>query len=925
MNRKIFHRLLTIVAGLLASLTMAAQDTLRVYTAEQPLVYEDAWDLWPYSFLNENGKPDGFNIDLIRMMMSEMNIPYVIKLKPAEEAFRDLRNGKSDLTLGLAAGFHDEYGQYSTNAVTLFTQSAITSKKVPAKIKNFRDLKHHHVIVKDSSFCHHLMIDYGWDKNAIPVEDMREAIQELSNTEEGEIVWNTLSLKWLMRRYHIDNLEITPINMPHGEYKFMSNDPQLLKQLDDVYARLYSDERITPIQTKWFYPEQQQQENTVPLWAWYVIGAAVLLFCVVVFYAIKERLQIAALNKINRRQNKRLALIIETSHVRVWTYHLETQQFTRHNENGQPAYYYTKEEFAQRYNPNDFEHLMRAIDQLAAIRKNKDGEREEQVTLHIRANDIEDSNSGIRDFAITLSILQCHPDGTPAVIIGIKKDITEELNRKQVADERALRYSAIFNTNMAGILHFSKDGCLVNLNAAACELLHCEHDAIVAQHPHIGQIIDIGNESLDMLDDYYVSQILDGRYMEFRVKLIFNDQKELLGAFVVCRDISNYVSSVHTRQEVDCRLVTLRNKLCEYETDINGVLNESDVRLVIYSPATHTLTIYRQTGEVQHALTQTRCMTLVEDRSKKAAMRLLADMDAHTRKDIHADIWTTLRVKGGYQLCLTFDLMPRFDSSGQNVEYLGLCRDLSELRDIEQRIEKEAAKVQEVENTKNSFVKNMVQEIRQPMNTIMDYATQFDPQAPTDNEPALSKGIMDSAEKLLHLIDNVLYLSRLEAHMVEFLRRPCNFAELFEVHCATGWTKYQNSTTHYIVENPYDVLEVDIDPDCMERAISQVTANAAQHTQSGVIRARYDYIGQRLVISIDDTGDGILPDVLENINSQRTQSTQTVKGLGLLICRELLQQMNGTLEISSEPGSGTTVYMTLPCHATAIKRKKPLS
>ena len=925
-NKGLCRRLLAIaVAELLTVATVAAQDTLRTYTPEHPLVYEDVWDLWPYSFLNDNGQPDGFNIDLIRILMNEMKIPYVIKLKSKNETLQDLREGKLDLTFGIATGVHDDHAFYNSSPVTLFTQSVVTPKSKPLEIKNFRDLGNFQVIVKDSSFCHHLMLDYGWKDNAVSVEDMREAIQTLSNTEEGQIVWNTLSLKWLMRRYHIENLVLTPVNMPHGEYKFMSNDTHLLKQLDDTYAHLYAEEVFTPIQNKWFYPERLEKP-AMPVWVWYVIGTVVLLLLIAALYAIGERLQIAALNSSNRRLTKRLALIMETSHVRMWTYHVETHELTWYNENGQSAYNYSLEEFAQRYSADDFERIKQAIDYLASTQLTKgDKKEEEEIPLHIKVSEQEDGDAEMRDFTVILSVLRRRRNGTPITIIGMQKDITEELRRKQQSDERTLRYWAIFNTNMAGIVYFNKDGYLTDINPMACEIFQCTHDDIIAQKVHIYAILDIGNRRMDQLDGYYSSQIQGNRYFGVRTKSVRNDRKELLGVFAIYRDISNYVNTVHAQKQVKARLDALRHTLSGYETDINGVLNESDVRLVSYLPATHTLTIYRKTGEVQHALTQARCMTLVDDRSKKMAMRLLTNMDARTRKDIHADIWTTLRSKDGCQLCLTFDLTPRFDWGEHGVEYLGLCRDVSELRDIELHIEQEQVKVQEVENTKNSFVKNMVQEIRQPMNTIMAYAAQFNPQAPTDDEPILSKGIMDNASKMLHLIDNILYLSRLEAHMVEILQRPCNFAELFEVHCMSGWAPFQNSATKYVVENPYDLLEVNIDPDCMERAVTQIVANAAQHTRSGVVRARYDYIGLRLVISVDDTGDGIPPDVLDNINNQQTQSNNTVKGLGLLICRELLHQMNGTLEVSSELGSGTTVYMTLPCHATAIKRKKSSS
>ena len=128
-----------------------------------------------------------------------------------------------------------------------------------------------------------------------------------------------------------------------------------------------------------------------------------------------------------------------------------------------------------------------------------------------------------------------------------------------------------------------------------------------------------------------------------------------------------------------------------------------------------------------------------------------------------------------------------------------------------------------------------------------------------------------------------------------------------------------------IVENPYENLTVDIDARNLGNAIGQIAANAAQHTRSGVVRARYEYIGRRLIISVDDTGEGMPPEILEQINDKdNTIASEDTKGLGLAITKELVAQMDGTMEISSELGSGTTVYIMLPCHASVIKRKKQM-
>jgi signal transduction histidine kinase/ABC-type amino acid transport substrate-binding protein len=911
----LFQLVITVLLTLNSSHLMAQNDHVgtpqqphRQYTKEHPLVYEDVWDLWPYSFLNDNGEPEGYNIDLIRLMMQRLNIPYIIKLKSAEETFNDLKSGKSDLTLGLAVGYHDEYGLYGKNAVTLFTQSVVTPKSKPVQIKTFRDLGKPgmQVIVNSNSMCYHLMLDYGWGDNAIPRKDIQEVIQQVSAREEGQIVWNTLTLKWLMNRYLIDNLQLTPVNMPHGEYKFMSNDQQLLDRLDDELTKLNVNEELKPLQDKWFYPEHLQKGT--PKWVYYLTTAATLLLLIMLVYTISYRMQSYRLNKANSRRNRRLALILQTSQVHVWTYDILANKFSWRNENGQVAYTYSMEEFSQRYSPEDFLKLKSSLRKLAHSKKGDGLAENETIKLQLRAKDVESGDTGLRDYTIVLSVLSHDKHGNPQIIIGTKKDVTSERDKQRLVEDRNLRYWAIFNTSVVGIILFDKEGRLENINQKACEIFGLNKDDIIGKDISMNDLVDS-----------------DSQRMEVQRMNVYDDDGLLLNTFVIVRDISEIVDGIEQHAVEKNRLDAVKTVLNEYNAYIDNVLHESDVRLVTYSPTSHTLTILRSVNEVQHSLTQTRCMTLVNIISNKVAMRLLNDMDQRIEKEMIANIRTTLRAKGGTPLRIQFYLKPLHDEQGNVTEYIGLLRDISDLCDIEERLKVETAKVQEVDNTKNSFVRNMIQEIRTPMNTVLNYVGQFDPAAPTENELELSKVILKNADYLLHLINNILHLSRLQARMVEIDRQPCNFAELFESQCSEGWSKYQNADTRYIVENPYENLTIDIDALNLGHAIGQITANAAQHTKSGVVRARYEYIGRRLIISVDDTGEGIPHEVLERMNDKdNTIASQDTKGLGLTITKELVTQMDGTVEISSELGSGTTVYITLPCHASIIKRKKQM-
>jgi signal transduction histidine kinase len=67
------------------------------------------------------------------------------------------------------------------------------------------------------------------------------------------------------------------------------------------------------------------------------------------------------------------------------------------------------------------------------------------------------------------------------------------------------------------------------------------------------------------------------------------------------------------------------------------------------------------------------------------------------------------------------------------------------------------------------------------------------------------------------------------------------------------------------------------------------------------------------------------PELLARMNEKsNAAASQDTKGLGIAITKELVAQMDGTVEISSELGSGTTVYITMPCTASVIKRKKQM-
>ena len=922
------NRILLILIGLMSLTGVQAQeetDSIRVFTKEQPLVYEDAWDLWPYAFLNEKGEPVGFNIDLLRLICKELDIPYIIKLKPTSKALNDLKSGSADLMCGMDAHFHDDYARYGKSVLQLFTHSIVHQKGVKPVIREVEDLANYRVIVHDGSFSHHLMIRKGWGKNAVPYDDMQEAVQKVHLDPGSQIVWNTLSLKWLINKFQFYNLELSPVDVQHGEYKFMSNNPRLLQRIDSVYTILRAQDKLQPIQNKWFYPERE--DSGIPTWIWKLaILLALGMFALLIYYAIYRQRE----KKVKRallKDNNRLALILNTSKVRIWIYHVETRTVTPLDEKGSSMPSHPSVDFFRQTTPSDFERLSNALASITS------GEKD-NVTLNITGKD-EASDKELRDFTVDLSVFRRDKEGHPIDIIGTRSDTTEERLKQKESQEMMLRYQAVFNSAMIDMVVYDENGIITDMNDKAWNAFPGKKEEILARNIHISQVLGM-EVDLDTMEPIYLTQIYHNKpddkrvlnlflkrpemYYELKLVPVRDNQGKLLGIYGTGRNVTEVAKSYTNLQKNIQLLQEANTQMGRYIKNIDYVLQNGNLRIVTYSPDNHILTIYSEIDHVQHTLTQARTIELTDEEYKKKAQRLLNAMDNLTAASIKTTVKTSLRIHNK-SLYLHLSFIPIFDNEGGVTGYFGICRDVSEIKVTEEELEHETVKAQEVETLKNTFLRNMSYEIRTPLSSVVGFAELFETEHSPEDETVFITEIKESASTLLKLINDILFLSRLDARMIEIKPKPIDFAAVFENRCQTAWFNYKKPGVTYSVDNPYNHLVVDIDDQILGTVIDQIIANAAQHTTSGLVRARYDYTGDHLVLAFQDTGSGIPESILDRIFDRFMSTDGHRTGLGLSICREIINQMDGKITIKSQEGEGTIVWVSVPCKLIDIDHK----
>ncbi len=908
-----------------ATLSAQVPDTTMVFNEDHPLVYEDAWDLWPYTFLNENGDAVGYNIDLLKMICQKLDIPYVIKLKPTSSALNDLKAGHADLMCGMDAHFHNEYAQYGQSVIQIFTHSVLHRKDEPVTIKDMTDLAHQKAMVHEGSFSHHFMIQRGWGDNAIPYDDMQDAVQKAHLTPGSQIVWNTLSLKYLKRKFKFDDLELTPVNIPHGEYKFMSNNPHLLHQFDSVYSLLNSEGKLQPIQNKWFYPERK--ETGIPSWIWNAIVVVVLLSLVALSYYIIYHIRERKMTREIRRSNGRLSFILRTSHVHIWQYHLADNTVTTFDTNGRQETTTLSPKFYNYYIiPADFVRLREALTTEAV-------QQQEQQVLHMKATNGADDN--LLEIIITISVLHRDIDGQPTDLNGSSSDITKEQLRQQEVKDNMLRYHSIFDSALVDTVAYDSDGIISDINKKAMGVFPQGKKALLDHHITIQDVLGIPNLDLQTMGNMYMTQLYlspdDERplnqllkrpelFYELQIVPVCDEQGSLQAIFGTGRDVTEMVKSYSQLQHNNQLLQQANEEVSNYIRNIDYVLQNGGVRMVDYSPETHTLVIYSAIGKSQYQLTQTRALSLTAESSKRAAQRLLNSMDNRSGSTLRSPITTALRVHGK-PLHLFFSFVPSLNKEGRVTNYFGMCRDISEIKATEELLAEESVKAQEVEAVKNAFLRNMSYEIRTPLTSVVGFAELFEMDHSNDDETVFIEEIKRNSAHLLKLINDILFLSRLDAKMIDIKPTPIDFAVVFDGRCETVWSNNKNPDVKFVVDNPYNHLIVDIDEQNLGIVIEQVLANAIQHTKKGFIRARYDYTGEELVLAFQDTGSGIPQDILDHIFDRFVTSSSHGTGLGLAICHELVLQMGGRITIKSEVGRGTIVWVAIPCNSSELERK----
>ena len=341
----------------------AAAQQIHEYTEEQPLVIVSDWEFPPYEFSNDKGEPDGYNIEILNMILDRLHIPHRYVMQEWYMAIETFEHREADLIFALSFNYMKRPYVMTRNLLHFYR---IVSVRRPDE-KPLTSIgllgKEDTLIMKADDYAPIRILMTNPDPPfTIEYHSPKDALTGVQRGIYDYFLWGEIPIQRKLKEFALDSLVTDLTDIPPGELRLIGYDKDLIDAIDDEYARLEQAGQLEKVYDKWFHPEREH-DDTSPIPIFIIVGAIIVgLISLLLSRLIRIRVQ-KAIHK-SKDINNMMTQALSMGNYYVIEHDLKTHWAHNIYGNLLPDEGVTDEEFINRIIPeqrDDFKNTMQKI------------------------------------------------------------------------------------------------------------------------------------------------------------------------------------------------------------------------------------------------------------------------------------------------------------------------------------------------------------------------------------------------------------------------------------------------------------------------------------------------------------------------------------------------------------------------------------
>jgi len=246
----------------------------------------------------------------------------------------------------------------------------------------------------------------------------------------------------------------------------------------------------------------------------------------------------------------------------------------------------------------------------------------------------------------------------------------------------------------------------------------------------------------------------------------------------------------------------------------------------------------------------------------------------------------------------------------------GFIADPIELEQLRAQQEKEA--LEETNRMKTAFLSDASHELKTPLAAMSGYAQNAEMELANGENTTLIqeklRRISSESNRMALMVTQILDATRIEEGRMVLELAPCDIESLVRETVETYFGVLNKNNNRLLLRIPLELPEVEADSSRLQRVFVNLISNALKHTKNGTILVKAEEDEDHVKVTVRDTGSGIseedMPHIWERFYKGKHSETGT--GLGLFICKFIIESHGGRIWAESEVGKGTAFMFTLP-------------